>query len=106
MTTLDNSMAVLHGSQDNSLRWMWLSKANGTVCVARLDKGGFFVRDAPAGAPGLREIAEHLPRLWSYHLADVDLSGHATHRLAPPSMQSIERLPSPPEPTYDTQAMF
>lgn len=105
MTTLDNSVAVLHGSQDNSLRWMWLSKANGTVCVARLDRDGFFVRDHN-GAPGLKEIAEQLPRLWTYHLAQVDLSGHATHHLAPPQMQSIERLPTPPEPTYDTQAMF
>jgi len=105
MTVLDNSVAILHGSADNSLRWMWLSKANGTVCIARLDRDGFFLREH-GGAPGVREIAEHLPRLWSHHLADIDLSGHATHRLAPPQLQSIERLPSRPEPTYDTQAMF
>ena len=105
MTTLDNSVAILHGSQDNSLRWMWLSKANGTVCVARLDRSGFFIRDHD-GAQGLREIAEQMARVWNYQLADVHLSGHATHHLAPPQLQSIELLPAPPEPAYDTQAMF
>ena len=105
MTTLDNSVAILHGSRDNSLRWMWLSKANGTVCVGRLDRSGFFIRDFD-GAPGVREIAQQMSRLWTYQLADVDLSGHATHHLAPPSMQSIEPLPAPCEPVYDTHPMF
>lgn len=105
MTTLDDTVAVLHGSQDNSLRWVWLSRANGSVCIARVDRAGFFMRDH-GGAPGLKEIGEQLPRLWSYQQADVDLAGHATHHLAPPHMQSIERLPTPPEPTYATEAMF
>lgn len=105
MTALDNSVAVLHGAQGNSLRWVWLSKANGSVCIARLDRSGFFLRDK-GGVPGLREIGEQLSRLWSYQQADVDLSGHATHHLAPPSMQSIEPLPTPVEPAYATEAMF
>lgn len=92
MTTHDDTVAVLHGSADNSLRWIWLSPKHGRETVALLDRRGFWIRDH-FGAPGISEIAEHLPRLWSYRLADVDLSGHATHRLTPPQMQDIEPLP-------------
>lgn len=93
MTVLDNTVAVLHGSVDNSLRWIWLSPKHGRETVALMDRRGFWIRDHH-GAPGIAKIAESLPRLWSYHLADVDLSGHATHRLQPPRMQEIELLPT------------
>lgn len=104
MTARDDSVAILHGSADNSLRWVWLSKKSGTITIARVDRGGFFFSDF--GAPGSQDIAAALPRIWSYQLAGVNLSGHATHHLAPPSMQSIEPLPCAAEPEFKTEAMF
>ena len=92
MTARDDSVAVLHGSADNSLRWVWLSKKSGTIAIARVDHTGFFLREF--GAPGVQDIAQQLPRLWSYQLAGVNLAGYATHYLAPPSMQSIEPIPA------------
>ncbi|UOD80320.1 hypothetical protein [Paenarthrobacter ureafaciens] len=92
MTARDDSVAILHGSADNSLRWVWLSKKSGTITIARVDHTGFFFREF--GAPGAADIAASLPRLWTYQLAGVSLAGHATHFLAPPSMQSIEPIPA------------
>lgn len=104
MTTLDDSVAILHGNVDNSLRWVWLSKKHGSTVIARVSKEGFFLR--PWEAPRLPEIAAHLPRLWSYHCAGVSLAGHATHQLQAPQMQSIVPLPSAVEPEFKTEAMF
>lgn len=92
MTVLDNTVAVLHGTADNSLRWVWLSPKLGSTVIARVDHSGFFL--SGHGAPGTAEIAASLPRLWSYQLAGVDLSGHATHRLRAPHMQVIEPIPA------------
>lgn len=104
MTVLDDSVAILHGTVDNSLRWMWLSKKHGTVCLARVSKEGFFLH--PAEAPGLVEIAANLPRLWTFHCAGVSLAGHATHELEKPQMQRIVPLPAAVEPEFKTEAMF
>ena len=105
MTARDDSVAILHGSADNSLRWVWLSKKSGSMTIARVDRTGFFFREY--GAPGGPDIAASLPRLWSYQLAGVNLSGHATHHLAPPSMQSIEPMPvAAVVDACTTQAMF
>ena len=103
-TVLDDSVAILHGSADNSLRWMWLSKKHGTVCLARVDKTGFFLR--PNDAPGAAEIAHQLPRLWSYQLAGVNLAGHATHMLQAPQLQVIVPIPAVPADEFKTEAMF
>jgi len=83
-------VAVLHGSANNSLTWMWLN-GNRKDVVAKVDAGGFFFRDPDV--PGAAEIAAALPRLWTYRVAGVNLSGHATHRLVPPRMEHIEPLP-------------
>ena len=104
MTVLDDSVAILHGSVDNSLRWMWLSRKHGTTVLARVSKEGFFLR--PEEAPGLAEIAANLPRLWSYHVAGVNLSSHATHQLEAPQMQNIVRIPTVPVDDFETEAMF
>lgn len=104
MTVLDDSVAILHGSVDNSLRWMWLSKKHGTTVLARVSKEGFFLR--PEEAPGLAEIAANLPRLWSYHCAGVSLAGHATHMLKAPLMQSIVPIPVVAVDEFKTEAMF
>lgn len=104
MTVLDDSVVVLHGSVDNSLRWMWLSKKHGTVVIARVSASGFYMREPEA--PGVAEISAQLPRLWSYHSAGVNLAGHATHHLAPPHMQAIVPIPVTPVDQFKTEAMF
>jgi len=104
MTVLDDTVAILHGSVDNSLRWMWLSRKHGTTVLARVSKEGFFLR--PEEAPGLAEIAANLPRLWSYHCAGVSLAGHATHQLEAPQMQSIVPIPVVAVDEFKTEAMF
>lgn len=105
MTVLDNSVAILHGSVDNSLRWMWLSPKLGTVCLARVDRTGFFLTDH--GAPGLHDIGAQLPRLWSYQISGVDLSGHATHMLEAPQMQNIVPIPGTASvDEFQTEVMF
>ena len=55
MTARDDSVAILHGSADNSLRWVWLSKKSGSMTIARVDRTGFFFREY--GAPGGPDIA-------------------------------------------------
>ncbi|MFJ4284037.1 hypothetical protein ACIPY0_00160 [Paenarthrobacter nicotinovorans] len=105
MTVLDDSVAILHGTNDNSLHWVWLSKRHGTDSIARVDSTGFYVRQPEA--PGVAEIAEHLPKLWASHRAGVNLASHATHHLAPPTLQSIEPIPAKPSPDeFETEAMF
>lgn len=104
MTVLDDSVAVLHGANDNSLRWLWLSKKHGTVVIARVSDSGFYMREPEA--PGVAEIAANLPRLWSYHTAGVSLAGHATHMLEAPQMQSIVPIPVTAVDEFRTEAMF
>lgn len=104
MTVLDDSVAILHGAVDNSLRWLWLSKKHGTVVIARVSDSGFYMREPEA--PGVAEIAANLPRLWSYHTAGVSLAGHATHQLESPQMQNIVRIPTVPVDDFETEAMF
>jgi hypothetical protein len=104
MTVLDDSVAILHGSVDNSLRWVWLSKKRGTVVVARVSDSGFWMREPEA--PGVTEISAQLPRLWTYHCAGVNLAGHATHQLQAPQMQSIVPIPVPSMGEFKTEAMF
>lgn len=88
VTVLDGTVAVLHGTADNSLHWVWLSSKHGRESIALVDSRGFWVRDL-CGAPGVDAIAGLLARLWSDQRAGVDLSGHATHRLVPPQLQEI-----------------
>lgn len=104
MTVLDDSVAILHGSVDNSLRWMWLSKKHGTTVLAKLDRTGYWFRASEA--VGALEIGTQLPRLYSYYLAGVSLAGHATHMLEAPLMQTIVPIPVAVVDEFETEAMF
>ncbi|MFJ4226487.1 hypothetical protein ACIPYV_02850 [Paenarthrobacter nicotinovorans] len=59
--TADDSAAILHGSHDNSLRWVWLSEKSGSFTIARVDHTGFFFREyGAAGGPDVQRAAAAL----------------------------------------------
>ena len=86
----DGSVAILWGSTTRELNWIHLSPKNGRVSVARAHAGGFWVRDEPGTNP--EAVAAEAYAAWSQLRDGEDLSGWATHRLAPPNMQDIEPL--------------
>lgn len=89
---LDGTVAILWGSVERSLTWVHLDPKHGTVVVAMATGAGFMVRELWP-LESMDVMAAEAYDAWANLRDGVDLAFRATHRLAPPHMQTIEPLP-------------
>lgn len=89
---LDGTVAVLWGSVERSLTWVYLDPKNGTVVVAKATANGFMVRELWP-VPDMLTIAGQAHLAWTLIRDGEDMKQWAAHRIKPPTMQIIEPLP-------------